>query len=115
MRAIPALVAALLFASALSAACLGQPQTTGVILAGEGEALGLVIGVVGSGPAEVDRFTLRTDAGTELTLEIRPGRLAPGSFPPAHLREHLASGEKVRVSWVDEGASHVATGLFDTP
>lgn len=96
-------------ATALLAACFAGPQG----VAEAGEAVGLVIDVQGSGPADVDRFTLRTDDGRLLTLRVDPARLSPDSFVPAHLREHLASGAKVLVSYEGEGGQLVVTRLAD--
>jgi hypothetical protein len=79
----------------------------------EQEAVGLVTAVEGTGPANVERFSLRADDGRQLTFEIRPGQLDPTAFPPAHLREHLASGQKVRVTYVAERGALVATDLAD--
>jgi hypothetical protein len=84
-------------------------------MASEGEAVGLVTDVQGSGPAAVDRFTLRTDDGRLLTLLVDPARLSADSFVPAHLREHLASGVRVLVSYEGEGNQLVATRLTDAP
>lgn len=104
----PSAVVAVLFAALVGACTLGPAG-----IEAEGQVIGLVTAVVGSGPADVERFTLRTDEGRELTFEIRPERLDPASFAPAHLREHLASGEKVAVRWVEEGGRLLAIRLED--
>jgi hypothetical protein len=105
------LILAATVATLLLAGCLPGPQG----MASAGEAVGLVTDVQGSGPAAVDHFTLRTDDGRLLTLKVDPARLSADSFVPAHLREHLASGEKVLVSYEGEGDQLVATRLADAP
>jgi hypothetical protein len=105
------LVLAVAVATALLAGCFPGPQG----MATEGEAVGLITDVQGSGPAAVDRFTLRTDDGRVLTLRVDPARLSADSFVPAHLREHLASGVRVLVSYESEGDQLVATRLADAP
>jgi hypothetical protein len=97
-------------AAALIAGCTlveqgGQPV--------EREAIGLVTAVEGSGPADVRQFTLRTDEGQTLSFSIRPGRLSATAFPAAHLREHLASGQKVRVRYVAESGTLIPIDLAD--
>jgi hypothetical protein len=102
---------AVALATVLLGSCLPGPQG----MAREGEAVGLITDVQGSGPAEVERFTLRTDDGRLLTLSVDPARLSADSFAPAHLREHLASGVRVLVSYAGQGDQLVATRLTDAP
>jgi hypothetical protein len=109
-RAAPLILVAVL-AMVLLAGCFPGPQG----MASEGEAVGLVTDVQGSGPADVDRFTLRTDEGRLLTLRVDPARLSPDSFAPAHLREHLASGAKVLVRYEGVGDEIFVTRLTDAP
>lgn len=104
-------ILAIALATATLAACFPGPQG----IATEGEAVGLVTDVQGSNPAAVDRFTLRTDDGRLLTLRVDPARLSADSFAPAHLREHLASGARVLVSYEGQGDELVATSLTDAP
>jgi hypothetical protein len=97
-------------AAALVAGCTlvdqgGQPV--------EREAVGLVTAVEGSGPADVRQFTLRTDEGQILSFSILPGRLSATAFPAAHLREHLASVQKVRVRYVVESGTFIPIDLAD--
>lgn len=105
------LIVVVALATVLMAGCVAGPQG----MASAGEAVGLVTDVQGPGPAAVDRFTLRTDDGRLLTLRVDPARLSADSFVPAHLREHLASGVKVLVSYEGVGDQLVATRLADAP
>jgi hypothetical protein len=107
----PASILAATLATVLLAGCFPGPQGMAVA----GEAVGLVTDVQGSGPADVDRFTLRTDEGRLLTLRVDPDRLSPDSFAPAHLQEHLASGAKVLVSYEGQGDELFVTRLADAP
>jgi hypothetical protein len=78
------------------------------------QASGLVTEVTSRDAATVERFSVRTDAGATLTFEVVPGRLRAGSFPPAHLREHLG-GSPVRVTYASESGRLIALVLEDAP
>jgi hypothetical protein len=78
------------------------------------EVVGIVTRVEGTGPAAVTRFIVRTDAGDFMTFDIGDHPLAP-SFPAAHLHEHQASAQPVRVSYVQEGSRLVVVALADAP
>jgi hypothetical protein len=109
VRLAALLLAACVLPAILAGCAPGGDRRTAL----ETEVVGLVTGVEGSGPADVDRFSLRADDGRRLTFEIRPGQLGPTAFPPPHLREHLASGQKVRVAYVAQDGALVATDLQD--
>ena len=108
-----ALAAFALAASVATAGCGLGGGTTGSVL--EGEAVGLVVNVEGPGPATVERFSLRTADGRVLVIAVEPGALSPDSFAPAHLREHLTSGQEVLVGFEERGDRLVATSLLDAP
>jgi hypothetical protein len=66
---------------------------------------GLVITVEGDSPASVRSFTLRTPEGATLDFVIDEAiDFGHGGFPGAHLREHQALGEPVRVTYRSEGS-----------
>ncbi len=72
----------------------------------EGTVVGLVTGVDGD-LAGVDGFTLLTDDG-EISLTV--GDSTRFLFPQPHLREHLRSGEPVRVEYASvDGLLHALT------
>ena len=67
---------------------------------------GVVISVDGDSPASVNGFTLRTTDGTLLSFDIDGAiDFGHGGFPGAHLREHQALGEPVRVTYRTEGGA----------
>lgn len=74
---------------------------------------GLVVDVVGSSPADIESFSLRTSDGQILSFTIGAIELDGGAFPPAHLREHQAVAELVRVTYRQEGDRLVAVRLED--
>lgn len=86
-----------------------RPSIAGV------DVVGIVTSIQGSSPAQVSSFTLRTDSGQVLTFEVGRVPLSAGSFPPAHLHDHLASAQPVVVSYFPEGDRLVATDLRDGP
>ncbi|MDP8903701.1 MAG: hypothetical protein M3N29_00020 [Chloroflexota bacterium] len=68
--------------------------------------------VESSGPASVDRFTVRAASGEEITFEV--GRLdVAGGKPAAHLSDHLRSGEPITVDYVVENGRNVAVRYED--
>lgn len=72
-----------------------------------------MVEVVGSSPAEIESFSLRTSDGQVLSFTIGPIELDEGAFPPAHLREHQAVAEPVEVTYRREGDRLVAVRLED--
>lgn len=78
-------------------------------------ATGVVIQVAGTTPADIDRFTLRTDDGTVLELVVGTLESGAETFPAAHLREHQSSAEPIRVTYKAEGEGLVAVRLEDAP
>jgi hypothetical protein len=99
------LLSALLLALVLVAACDdGAAVTTGI-----------VIDVRQSGPATVTGFTLRADDGRLMDFQIGEMTLGDGSFPSVHLRDHLASSQRVAVRYVTTDEGLVAIRLADAP
>lgn len=78
-------------------------------------ATGIVLRVESAGPADVQAFQLRTAEGGVLTFRV--GRLdtSGGGFPAAHLREHLATAERIRVTFTRDGEGLTALHLVDAP
>jgi len=71
---------------------------------------GAVIAVDGD-LAAVSSFTVLAETGDELTFSPSPD--GDYAFPLPHLRDHLRSGEPVRVSYVDGGGTLIAVAVTD--
>jgi hypothetical protein len=78
-------------------------------------ATGVVIAVEGPSAAEVDSFSLRTDAGDILNFSVGRLDLAGGGKPAPHLREHLVSGEPIRVHYTESDSGLLAIAYVDEP
>ncbi len=117
--AVPLRGLMLVVAAVLVAACSGGQGGTDSGASGspEGhqEAVGIVIDIKSTSPADVSGFTLRTSSGEMLVLEIDQGDPPAGDFPPAHLREHMAAAEPVRVVYEPGPDTLLARELFDAP
>jgi hypothetical protein len=61
-----------------------------------------VISVDGPSVAEVERFTLRSAGGREMEFVVGTLDVSNGGLPAPHLRDHLVSGEPIRVFWYDD-------------
>jgi hypothetical protein len=73
---------------------------------------GIVVDVDSAGLDDVNAFTVRMDGGRQVTILV--GALENATeFPPAHLGEHLASGDPVRVWFRAEGDDLVAYRIED--
>lgn len=94
-------------------ALLGVVSLAGCAAADVRTAEGLIVDVVSTSPADVQSFTLRTSTGEVLRFSIGQLDLAQGGFPPAHLREHQALTEPIRVTYRQEGDRLVAVRLED--
>ena len=77
------------------------------------QATGVVIGVEGSGPASVDRFTLRTAEGAVLIFDVERLEVTSGGKPAPHLREHQVDGHPIRVEYRVEAGRNVALRYTD--
>jgi hypothetical protein len=64
--------------------------------------VGVVIAVDGPSVAEVDRITLRQAGGAELEFVVGVLDVTNGGLAAPHLRDHLVSGEPIRVYWYDD-------------
>jgi hypothetical protein len=76
------------------------------------QVVGVVVRVESTGLTNVRGFTLRTDAGAEMTFAL--DALENGAeFPPGHLVEHQASSSPIRVWFKTEGGVNDAIRLED--
>ncbi len=76
---------------------------------------GIVIDIDQTGPATVTGFTLRADDGRVLAFEVGETSVGDGSFPSIHLRDHMASAQRVAVRYVETDGGLVAIRLADAP
>jgi hypothetical protein len=76
---------------------------------------GIVVGLDQASITDVRGFSLRTPEGVVSTYVIVPGRLAPTSFVPGHLREHRALATPVCVTFRPAESPAVALDLRDAP
>ena len=84
---------------------------TATVLARADVTCGIVVAIDQASLTDVHAFTLRTSDGVTVRYTIEPGRLAPDSFGPGHLREHLAFASPVCVTHSSGGI--VALDLRD--
>lgn len=76
-------------------------------------AAGIVVAVDQASLTDVRTFTLRTEAGEQMTFRVGALDLSSGSFPANHLREHMATVSAVAVAYTDEDGTRVAVRLVD--
>ena len=100
IRTLPATVLAIALAIA---ACGPAPKTVA----------GLVVDVKSTSLTQIDSFTMRTPAGTEMVFQVGPLELDGGAFPAGHLREHMALAQAVAVAYREENGERVAYRLAD--
>lgn len=72
-----------------------------------------MISADGPSAAEVDRFTIRTDDGQIVEFVVGTLEISNGGLPAPHLREHLVSGEPIRVDYRVEEGRNVAIRYVD--
>ena len=81
---------------------------------GTTEMTGVVVAVDSAGLGDVQAFTLRRPGGELVVFSLR--ELGNGTeFAPAHLPEHQATAEPVRVWYRMDGADLLAIKLEDAP
>ena len=63
----------------------------------------------------MDSFTLRTDDGQELRFATAPdfNQGVAHLMTPGHMRQHMALGDPVEVTYRDENSTHVALSATD--
>ena len=78
-------------------------------------AHGVLIDVESGSIQKVDSFTLRTDAGEDLAFTAAPefNVGATHVMTPGHMRQHMALGDPVTVSYRAEGQTLVALSASD--
>lgn len=74
---------------------------------------GLVVDVTGTSPSDIQAFSLRRADGAVFRFEAGDVGFGHGGFPAAHLREHLALADPVRVTYRTEGDRLITVRLED--
>ncbi|GAC1318413.1 MAG: hypothetical protein NVSMB2_13210 [Chloroflexota bacterium] len=76
---------------------------------------GVLLDVVSPSFSQLDRFTLRTDDGRELSFVTAPDFNAGTShvMTPGHMRQHMALGDRVVVTYRDDNSKLVALSATD--
>jgi hypothetical protein len=105
-----ALLLAVILATTAVAAILTSRASTPT----ERSVTGVIAGVQSEGLDRVRSFSLRADDGTVLEFGLDRLRNAV-EFPPGHLAEHQATGQRVRVTFLQLGESRAAVRLEDAP
>jgi hypothetical protein len=76
---------------------------------------GVLVDVESRGLQQLDRFSIRTDSGEELTFTPAPnfnqGELH--AMTPGHMRQHMALADPVTVTYRDDGGHLVALSATD--
>jgi hypothetical protein len=78
-------------------------------------ARGVLVDVESQGIQRIDRFTLRTDDGQELTF-IPASDFNVGTthaMTPGHMRQHMSLAEPVQVTYREESGQLVALSAAD--
>ena len=84
----------------LLAACGGEQKVSGVLTKVESTEI-----------SRVDAVTLRTDDGVERRFEVAPTAAQMDHPPsPGHLRQHMAFGDRVTITYRDQIASKIEDG-----
>lgn len=78
-------------------------------------AAGFVVDVQSTSLTEITSFTVRTEAGEEITFLVGVLDLNGGGFPGTHLREHMVTNQPIAVAFESEGGDRVATKVVDAP
>lgn len=87
----------------LFSACSGSSPDSGTVS-------GIVTDVEGE-LNDVEAFTVLAEDEQRYTFRLHPE--AEFAFPPGHLRDHLRSGDPVRVGWEESGGERLAVSLDD--
>jgi hypothetical protein len=76
---------------------------------------GVLLEVDSPGIQQVNRFTLRTDAGQEMVFVAAPDFNAGSShvMTPGHMRQHMALADPVAVTYREENGTLVALSATD--
>jgi hypothetical protein len=94
----------------LAAACSAAPATPQTHT-----VRGVLLDVVSPGIQKVDSFTLRTDEGQELHFSTAPdfNQGVAHLMTPGHMRQHMALGDPVEVTYREQNGSLVALSATD--
>lgn len=84
--------------AALGSACSGSSD-------GDGEVVGVVTEVTGD-LSGIESFVVLDAEGESFKFQPRTGLLVMGA-PPSHLRDHVVSGEPVRVTYHENSAGEL--------
>jgi len=70
---------------------------------------GVLVDVQSRSLQQLDSFTLRTDAGQELTFTPAPtfNQGVSHAMTPGHLRQHMALADPVTVTYRDDGSGQL--------
>jgi hypothetical protein len=76
---------------------------------------GVLLDVQSASLQRVDEFTLRTDDGEELSFTPAPDFNVgvEHQMTPGHMRQHMALGDPVTVTYRDENGQHIALSATD--
>lgn len=76
---------------------------------------GVLLDVESPNIQKVDSFTLRTDDGQELQFTTAPNfnEGVAHLMTPGHMRQHMALGDPVEVSYTDNNGTLVALSAVD--
>jgi hypothetical protein len=98
----------------LLAGC-SQTTVTGPPATQTRTARGVLLDVVSPSIQQVDRFTVRTDDGQLLSFVAAPDFNAGAThvMTPGHMRQHMALGDPVIVTYRDDNGSLVALSATD--
>jgi hypothetical protein len=98
----------------LLAGC-SQTPVTGPPATQTRTARGVLLDVVSPSIQQVDRFTVRTDDGQLLSFVAAPDFNAGAThvMTPGHMRQHMALGDPVIVTYRDDNGSLVALSATD--
>ncbi|MGI9145045.1 MAG: hypothetical protein ACR2IK_00595 [Chloroflexota bacterium] len=83
--------------------------------AGSQTVRGVLLEVQSPGIQQVDRFSLRTDAGQEMLFVTDPGFNSGAShlMTPGHMRQHMALADPVVVTYREDKGTLVALSATD--
>ena len=95
---------------ALLVGCAAQPPPAQTHI-----VRGVLLDVESPGIQKVDGFTLRGDDGQELHFSTAPdfNQGVAHLMTPGHMRQHMALGDPVEVTYRDEGGTLVALSAAD--
>jgi hypothetical protein len=97
----------------LVAASLAGCQSAAPTAPGALSVTGVVLTATGPSVAEVDHISLRSDDGQTLEFDVGVLDLSDGGLPAPHLREHMASGEQITVTYHVENGTNVIDRYTD--